>query len=198
MRRFMVQIRVYDKLPRPAEYSGAIWTGEKWENCKVIIPYDILCPSVETLHKHIIYVDERDSFASEAIDGSLRLTVGSFELLDPHNTDFEMEDNSMELAIFSKRRQTKDGKPYFIYIARMVKKTGEVIPCRVKFRDEAGSPRAESCPMNIVINKDDCNMAKTEYVREDTGEVGTSYTLWVTKWEKGSDYVDTSLDEFDI
>lgn len=200
MRKFMIQIRVYDKQPGPCEYTGAIWTGDKWQVCLICIPYDILLTSsIDKFKKCIVYVDERDSFAYESIDGSLRLTVGSFELLDPNNNElYESEDSSMELSIFAKKRQTREGKSYNIYVARMPKKNGEVIPVRVKFREEAGVPRAESCPMNIIINKEDCNMAKTEYVREDTGEVGTSYTLWVTKWQKGSDYVDTSLDEFDI
>lgn len=199
MRKFMVQIRVYDKQPGPGEYTGAIWTGDKWEMCSISIPYDILCSSIDKFKTCIVYVDKRDSYATEKIDGSLRLTVGSFELLDPHNSElFDREDYNMELSIFSKKRQTREGKSYNIYVARMPKKNGEIIPVRVKFREEAGVPRAESCPLNIVINKEDCNMAKTEYVRDDNGEVGTSYTLWVTRWQKGSDYVDTSLDEFDI
>lgn len=203
MRKFMKQVRIYDKLSGPGQYSGAILIensqGNHWQVCRVSIPYDILCGTPEKFKTSIVYADKRDSFVSELIDGSFRVTIGSYELLNSnYNECLEMEDYNMELAIFSKKRQTREGKSYNIYVARMTKKTGEVIPVRVKFREDAGNPKAESCPMNIIIKKEDCNLAQTEYVREDTGEVGTSYTLWVSRWERGSDYIDTSLDEFDM
>lgn len=104
----------------------------------------------------------------------------------------------MEIAVFSKRRQNKEGKNYNIYIARLTKKNGEVVPVRLKFREECGSPRAEECPMNIQVKKENANMIVSDYVREDTGEVGTSYTMWVSDWQPGAPYVDTSLDDFDV
>ena len=52
--------------------------------------------------------------------------------------------------------------------------------------------------MNIVVEKSAANIAKSTFTREDTGEVATSYTMWVSAWAKGSEYVDTSMDEFEV
>lgn len=104
----------------------------------------------------------------------------------------------MEFAIFAKARQTKEGKKFTSYISKFTKKSGEIVPVSVRFREECGSPRAEDCPMNIKVNKNDANMVVSDYVREDTGEVGTSYKLWVSAWEPGAPFVDTSLDDFDV
>ena len=67
----------------------------------------------------------------------------------------------------------------------------------VKFRDDAGNPKPENCPMNIKFNKCDANMATREFTRKDTGEIGLSYTLWISRWEQGSPFVDHSLDDFE-
>ena len=52
--------------------------------------------------------------------------------------------------------------------------------------------------MNVVIDKKDANVVTKQFEREDTGEVGTSYTMWVSAWKEGKPFVDTSLDEFDV
>ena len=104
----------------------------------------------------------------------------------------------MILAIFAKRRQTKEGKIFYNFLSTIVKRDGTEVPVRVKFRDAAGTPRPEACPLNIDIKKDDCNLATRRYIREDTGEECMSYTLWVNKWTEGPAYVDHSLDDFDM
>lgn len=103
----------------------------------------------------------------------------------------------MEKTIFAKKRTSKDGKKFYSYLTKLVKSDGTEIPVAVKFRDECGNPSPSDCPMNIRFEKADANLTTREYVREDTGEIGQSNTLWVSKWEKGSDYVDHSLDDFD-
>jgi hypothetical protein len=104
----------------------------------------------------------------------------------------------MQLAIFAKKRKTKDGKSFYGYLSTMTRKsTGEAQTISVKFRDECGQPNAADCPCNIIVDKKDCNMSTRTFVREDTGEAATSYTLWVNKWAKGPAYVDHSLDDFE-
>lgn len=104
----------------------------------------------------------------------------------------------MEITVFAKKRKTKEGKAFTSYLTKMVRKsTGETVTASVKFREECGSPKLESCPCNIIVDKKNANMSSQEYVREDTGEAAISYTLWVSAWEKGSDYIDKSLDDFE-
>ena len=50
--------------------------------------------------------------------------------------------------------------------------------------------------MNIKFDKKNANISKRTFKREDTGETGTSYTLWISTWENGSEYVDHSMDDF--
>lgn len=102
----------------------------------------------------------------------------------------------MELTIFAKRRTTNEGKTFYSYLSTLKRKDGTEQLVSVKFRDEAGSPKPEKCPMNILVDKTAANLATRDYVRESTGEVVKSYTLWVSKWKEGAAYVDKSLDDF--
>lgn len=103
----------------------------------------------------------------------------------------------MEITIYAKKRTTAEGKSFFSYLSTLTRKDGTKQTVAVKFRDECGNPKPENCPMNVKFNKGDANMATREFVREDTGEVGTSYTLWVSAWEPGTPFVDHSLDDFE-
>jgi len=103
----------------------------------------------------------------------------------------------MEITIYAKKRTTTDGKTFFSYLSTLTRKNGEKQTVSVKFRDEAGSPKPEKCPMNIKFDKGDANMATREFTREDTGEIGLSYTLWISRWEQGAPFVDHSLDDFE-
>ncbi len=102
----------------------------------------------------------------------------------------------MEITIFAKKRETKDGRKFSSYLTTLTKKTGEKQTVAVRFRDECGAPEPKNCPMNIICEKNDLNMAPRNYIDNETGEVRTSYTLWVTKWKQGSPYVDHSMDEY--
>lgn len=104
----------------------------------------------------------------------------------------------MEITIYAKKRTGKDGKSFFSYLATLPRKDGTKQTVAVKFRDDAGNPKPEKCPMNIKIERNCANIATSEYVREDTGEVGVSYTMWVSAWAPGAPFVDHSLDDFDI
>lgn len=102
----------------------------------------------------------------------------------------------MKLTIFSKKRTTKEGKPFTSYISKLQKKDGSEVTASVKFRDDCGNPKPEDCPMNIVVDKKAANLASRTYTDSETGEVRESLTLWVTEWSEGEPYVDHSLDEF--
>lgn len=102
----------------------------------------------------------------------------------------------MEITIFAKKRTNKEGKPFTSYITTLTKKNGEKLSCSVKFRDDCKTPKPEECPLNIVLTKDDCNLAQKQYTDEKTGEIRYSSTLWVKAWKAGTPYVDTSMDEY--
>lgn len=104
----------------------------------------------------------------------------------------------MEIPVFAKKRNTKEGKVFYTYITRMTKRNGDEITATVKFREECGAPDIKKCPCNIIIHKGGCNISKEEYIVEESGEVKEKNILWVNSWENGSEYVDRSMDEFDI
>lgn len=105
----------------------------------------------------------------------------------------------MQLTIFAKKKTTKDGRPFYTYLTTLTKKTGEDITVQVKFRDDCVQPKGEECPMNIVVDKTNCNYSEKvrTYENKDGNEKEfTDKTLWINAWEKGEPYVDTSMDEF--
>lgn len=104
----------------------------------------------------------------------------------------------MEITVFAKKRKAYNGEEFYSYLTRLPRKDGTEITMSVRFRDECGSPKPDKCPMNVIIEKTDANISTKTYVREDTGEMATSYTMWVSAWKEGSPYVDHSLDEFDV
>lgn len=103
-----------------------------------------------------------------------------------------------EITIFSKRRQTAEGRVFYTYITTLPKKDGSTQTMGVKFRDECGAPKPEKCPMNIVVEREHMNISQKSYTDNESGEIGISYTLWVSAWTEGTKYVDHSLDDFDI
>lgn len=103
----------------------------------------------------------------------------------------------MKLLVFAKKRTTKEGKKFNIYISKLTKKDGTEVTTAVKFREECGAPKPEDCPCYIEVKKNDCNMSTTEVTNHDTGEIYINNTLWVSKWTKlAEQFVDTSMDEF--
>lgn len=106
----------------------------------------------------------------------------------------------MEITLFAKKRITKDGKTFHQYLTTLEKRDGTTETVRVAFRNVEGNdiPKAESCPRNIAFNKEDANLSTTKYTDNETGEIKERKTLWVTKWEPGSEYVDRSLDDYNL
>lgn len=103
----------------------------------------------------------------------------------------------MEITIYAKKRTTHEGKTFYTYLSKLKRKDGTEQGVSVKFRDDAGAPKPENCPMNVKFDKGHANLSKHEFAREDTGEVGVSYTLWISRWEQGTPFVDHSLDDFE-
>ena len=105
------------------------------------------------------------------------------------------EDDEMELVIFAKNRTSRDGKPFTAYVTKLTRKDGTTMSVSVKFREECGAPKKEMCPMNIVVDRDKMNLSDHTYMDAE-GVLKTGYTLWVSEWNKGAEYVDHSLDDF--
>ena len=106
----------------------------------------------------------------------------------------------MELAIFAKKRTTKEGKAFYTYLTQLVRKsTGEILTSQVKFREDCGSPKSEKCPCYINVEKGNANFVeKKESIETENGETKeiTSRTVWVSAWSYGREYVDNSMDDF--
>lgn len=102
-----------------------------------------------------------------------------------------------EITIFAKKRTNAEGKTFTSYLTTLTKTDGSEITTSVKFRDEAGAPKADKCPMNISVKKTDANLSSRKYTDKD-GNEATGFTLWVSAWKEGAPYVDHSLDDFDF
>jgi len=102
----------------------------------------------------------------------------------------------MNLAIFAKRRQTKDGKTFFTYLSTLTNRSGETITVQVKFREGCGQPKPETCPRCITVDKKAANLSVRE-VLDDNGVTHIRNVLWVAAWNDGGAYVDHSLDDYD-
>lgn len=104
----------------------------------------------------------------------------------------------MKIAVFSKKRQSQDGRSFYNYIGRLKKKDGTELSCGIRFRDPCVGPKPDACPCYISIEKKNANMSMRQYLDEKTGEMRFAYTLWVTEYtllpEKWEDH---SLDDFD-
>ena len=106
----------------------------------------------------------------------------------------------MIMTVFAKKRSTKEGKIFYNYLSTLTTREGEDITCQLKFREDAGNPKPESCPRNISVNKNDANyIRKSVIVTDDDGnqrEV-TKHTIWISAWSEGPAYEDHSMDIFE-
>lgn len=102
---------------------------------------------------------------------------------------------SMKIAVFSKPRTTKDGRPFTSYLATLTRKsTGERFTVSVRFRQECGEPK--KCPRWIEIPKGACNLNESSVITEDGREV-ISRILWVSEFKDAGEWVDTSMDDIE-
>ena len=105
----------------------------------------------------------------------------------------------MQATIFAKKMTSKDGRQFNRYITTLTKQDGTEVVMNVKFQEKCGEPK-DNCPCNIVFDKKDANFREKleKYTDKETGEAkeALSRTLWISAWEYGEPYVDTSMDEF--
>lgn len=102
----------------------------------------------------------------------------------------------MELTVFAKKRTTTEGKRFYTYLTQLTRKEdGERVSVQVKF-PEGLAPKADECPINIIVEKDEANLA-TKSVKTENGEI-TSRTLWVKEYAVDENpFVDNSLDDYE-
>lgn len=110
----------------------------------------------------------------------------------------------MELTIFAKRKEA-NGTKYALYSTSLPRKDGTEDRVSVKFREECGKPDYKKCPLNIIVDKKNMNLAHGprrnkdgDFITDENGEVIDFTTLWISEWKEGSKYVDHSLDDYDI
>lgn len=104
----------------------------------------------------------------------------------------------MKITVFSKQRTASDGRTFYSYIGRMIRKsTGEEITVAVKFRRDCGAPDPHACPRVIEFDKKDANFTEKSFLSEDGEKTITSRTVWLTKWKDAGAFVDTSMDDFE-
>jgi hypothetical protein len=103
----------------------------------------------------------------------------------------------MKTTVFAKKRVNSEGKVFYNYLGKLRKKDGTELNVTVKFREDCGQPDWKECPMNIEFDKEFGNLVTTTYTHKETGELRERYTLWISEWHKGEEYVDHSLDDFE-
>lgn len=102
----------------------------------------------------------------------------------------------MFLTVFAKKRTTTEGKRFYTYLTQLTRKEdGEKVSVQVKF-PEGLSPKADDCPINIIVDKDKANLS-TGNVKTNNGEI-TSRTLWVKEYTVDeTPFIDHSLDDYE-
>ena len=102
----------------------------------------------------------------------------------------------MKLSIFAKKRQTRDGRIFHIYLTTLTRKDGSTVVAAVKFGPNCDAPVPAACPCNIIVDKENANFSSKRVLNKDTGEVIERNTLWVHQYAASSEYVDHSMDDF--
>lgn len=102
----------------------------------------------------------------------------------------------MELTVFAKKRTTTEGKRFYTYLTQLTRKEdGERVSVQVKF-PEGLAPKADDCPLNIIVNKEKANLAVKKLGTEN-GEI-ISRTLWIKEYTISKNpFEDTSLDDYE-
>lgn len=107
----------------------------------------------------------------------------------------------MKVTIFAQKKQTKEGKTFYTYLATLTKKDGSEDKVEAKFREECGAPDPKKCPLIIEVDKSDANISEKEETYTD--EVGeekkvTRRRLWISKYSESEEkFVDSSLDDYE-
>ena len=102
----------------------------------------------------------------------------------------------MELTVFAKKRTTTEGKRFYTYLTQLTRKEdGARIAVQVKF-PEGLAPKADDCPLNIIVDKEKANLA-IKNLGTENGEI-ISRTLWIKEYTISENpFEDTSLDDYE-
>ena len=106
----------------------------------------------------------------------------------------------MEVLVFAKKKETKDGKKFLTYLTTLHKKDGTEVKATIKFGETCVALKQDETPCYISVEKADANLSTKKYKKEVNGivEEGVQNTLWVNKYTKmDKQFVDTSLDDFE-
>lgn len=102
----------------------------------------------------------------------------------------------MLLTVFAKKRTTTEGKRFYTYLTQLTKKEdGEHVTVQVKF-PESLAPKADDCPINIIVDKDKANLS-TNSIDTENGVI-ISRTLWIKYYTVDENpFVDNSLEDYE-
>ena len=102
----------------------------------------------------------------------------------------------MELTVFAKKRTTTEGKRFYAYLTQLTRKEDGVrVSVQIKF-PEGLAPKADDCPLNIIVDKGKANLAIKKLGTEN-GEI-ISRTLWIKEYTiSKNQFEDTSLDDYE-
>lgn len=105
----------------------------------------------------------------------------------------------MKITLFAKKRTTREGKPFSVYVSKLQKKDGTEQYVTVKYSgdDPAKDFRADLCPLIIDVDRASANLSRKKHT-DDEGNEYESFTLWVKDYTLSTEkYVDHSLDDFE-
>ena len=94
----------------------------------------------------------------------------------------------MEITIFSKKTESKDGRKYNRHFARINDEFYDV-----RFVADKGCNEPAKCPCNIVVQPGEVSV-KVRKLTEGNHAGETFKTLYVYKYTEGTPFVDTSAD----
>lgn len=111
----------------------------------------------------------------------------------------------MKITLFAKKRTTKEGKQFAVYLSTLTKNDGTNVPVTVHFKQSAGLPNPDKCPCVVEFDRKTANLSKKErhFAKTDvvTGEMyeetAVDNQLWLSAYSiLDGEYVDNSLDDF--
>lgn len=107
----------------------------------------------------------------------------------------------MKVVIFAQKKETKEGKKFYSYLATLTKKDGSEDKVEAKFREECGAPDPKKCPIIIEVEKEFANIStKKETYTDEVGEEKTveRRRLWISEWSESEEkFIDKSLDDYE-
>lgn len=105
----------------------------------------------------------------------------------------------MKITLFAKKRITREGKPFNVFVSKLQKKDGTEQYVTVKYcgDDPAKDFRTDLGPLIIDVDRASANLSCKKHT-DDEGNEYESFTLWVKDYTLSTEkYVDHSLDDFE-